>query len=177
VQVPINLESSDYFGLTVSAPFKITKWWNMINNANLFYNHFNGNLGSTQLSNGRPAVDIRTNNSFTFNKGWSAELSANVNSGGQYGFMVFDPQWGIGAGVQKSIMKSKGTLRFNISDIFWTNLPKAVVTFDDYIEKWHAYRETRVANLTFTYRFGNSKVQAARRRTTASEEERQRAGN
>ena len=36
---------------------------------------------------------------------------------------------------------------------------------------------TRVANLTFTYRFGNNKVQAARRRTTASEEERQRAGD
>jgi hypothetical protein len=52
-----------------------------------------------------------------------------------------------------------------------------VITYDNYIEKWHAFRETRVANLTFTYRFGNNKVQAARRRTTASEEERQRAGN
>jgi hypothetical protein len=91
--------------------------------------------------------------------------------------MVTDPQWGIGAGIQKLIMKNKGTLRFNMTDIFWTNLPKAVITYNNYIEKWHAYRETRVVNLTVTYRFGNSKVQAARRRTTGSEEERQRAGN
>ncbi len=61
--------------------------------------------------------------------------------------------------------------------IFWTNLPKAVIQFDNYVEKWHAQRETRVANISFTYRFGKNTVQAARRRTTASEEERQRAGN
>jgi iron complex outermembrane recepter protein len=177
VQIPINLESSDYFGLTVSAPVRITKWWNMINNGNVYYNHFNGTLGSTVLNSGKPAVDVRTNNTFTFKKGWTAELNANFNSGGQYGFMELDPQWGIAAGVQKTIFKGKGTVRLNVTDIFWTNLPKAVITYNNYIEKWHAFRETRVANFSFTYRFGNSKVQAARRRTTASEEERQRAGN
>lgn len=177
VQIPVNLESSDYFGLTVSAPLRITKWWNMINNANVYYQRFNGRLGITQLDKGRPAADVRTNNTFTFKKGWTAELNASLNSGGQYGFMVMDPQWALAAGVQKNILKNKGTIRFNITDIFWTNLPQAVITYDNYIEKWHAYRETRVANLTFTYRFGNNKVQAARRRTTGSEEERQRAGN
>lgn len=177
VQIPINLESSDYFGLTVSAPVRITKWWNMINNGNIYYNHYNGNLGSTTLDNGKPVVDLRTNNTFTFKKGWTAELNASFNSGGQSGFMEFDPQWGIAAGVQKTVLKNKGTVRFNITDIFWTNLPKAVITYNNYIEKWNAYRETRVANLTFTYRFGNNKVQQARRRATASEEERQRAGN
>ena len=176
VQIPINLTSSDYFGVTISAPIRINKWWNMINNADLYYQKFNGNFSGTTLNNGKPAADIRTNNTFTFKKGWTAELNGSLNTGGQYGFMVLDPQWGIGTGVQKLILKNKGILRFNITDIFWTNLPKAVVTYDNYIEKWHAYRDTRVANLTFTYRFGNSKVQAARRRTTGSEEERQRAG-
>ena len=176
VQIPINLSSSDYIGLSVSAPIRINSWWNMVNNANLFYEKFNGYFSGTRLNNGKPAADIRTNNTFTFKKGWTAELNANFNSGGQYGFMVMDPRWGLAAGVQKSVMKKKGTIRFNITDIFWTNLPKAVVTFDNYVEKWHAERETRVANISFTYRFGNNKVQAARRRTTASEEERQRAG-
>jgi hypothetical protein len=177
VQIPVNLQSSDYYGLTVAAPVKVTKWWNMINNANVYYNQFNGNLGGTQLDAGAPAMDVRTNNTFTFKKGWTAELNGNYSTGGRYGYMVSKSQWGVAAGVQKTILKSKGTLRFNISDIFWTNLPRATITFDNkYVEYWHAYRESRVANLTFTYRFGNNKVAAARRRTTASEEERRRAG-
>lgn len=177
VQIPINLSSSDYYGVSVSAPLRISKWWNMINNADIYYQKFNGSLGATTLDKGKPAANIRTNNTFVLKKGWTAELTGSVSSGGQYGFMELDPQWGVDAGLQKIVLKNKGTLRFNITDIFWTNLPKAVITYNNYIEKWHAYRETRVANLTFTYRFGNSKVQAARRRVTGSEEERQRAGN
>jgi hypothetical protein len=177
VQVPVNLTSSDYFGLTVAAPIRIAKWWNMTNNANLYYNSFNGNLAGTALNRGNIAGDLRTNNTFTFKKGWTAELTGSVNSGGRYGYMVSEPRWAVGAGVQKTMLKGKGTVRFNITDIFWTNLPRATITYNNYIENWHAYRETRVANLSFTYRLGNNKVQAARRRTTASEEERQRAGN
>ncbi len=175
VQIPVNLTSSDYYGLTVAAPVRINRWWNMINNANIFYNHFNGNLSGTTLDNGKVVTNLSTNNSFVFGKGWTSELFANYNSGGQYGFMVMRPQWGIGAGVQKSLWKGKGQVRLNITDIFWTNLPKGTITYNNYIEYWRAYRETRVANLSFTYRFGNNKVQQARRRVTASEEERQRA--
>lgn len=177
VQIPVNLLSSDYFGLTASAPIRLTKWWNMMNNFNVFYNRFNGNLSGAQLNEGTPAANIRTNNSFTLKKGWTAELNANLNTGGRYGYMVMNPQWSLGAGMQKTLLRGKGTLRLNINDIFWTSLPRAKVEYKGrYVENWHAYRDSRVVNLTFTYRFGNSKVQAARKRTTASEEERQRAG-
>lgn len=178
VQIPINLESSDYFGLSVAAPVRINSWWNMINNGNLYYNHFNGNLAGTTLNNGKPAFDMSTNNTFTLKKGWSTELNASFNSGGQYGFMVSKPQWGLSTGMQKTVLKNKGTVRFNITDIFWTNRPRATITYPGvYLERWHAYRESRVATLSFTYRFGSNKIQAARRRTTGSEEERQRAGS
>ena len=71
VQIPVNLQSSDYFGLTASAPVRINKWWNMTNNFDLFYNKFNGNIGGSQLNNGKPAANIRTNNAFTFTVGHS----------------------------------------------------------------------------------------------------------
>lgn len=175
IQIPVNLTSSDYFGVTVAAPVRISKWWNMINNANIFYNHFNGNLSGTTLNNGKAVANLSSNQTFTFKKGWTAELNGNYNSGGQYGFMAMRPQWGVGTGVQKSLWKGKGQIRLNITDIFWTNLPKATITYNNYIEYWKAFRETRVANLSFTYRFGNNKVQQARRRQSGSEEERQRA--
>jgi iron complex outermembrane recepter protein len=177
VQIPVNLSGSDYFGLTATAPIKVTKWWNMVNNLNLYYNKFVANLGGVPLDKGTPSADVRTNNTFSFNKGWAAELNANLNGGGQYGYMKTKSQWGLSVGGQKTILKGKATVRANITDLFWTNLPHATVTYEGkYVENWHAYRDTRVANLSFTYRFGNSKVQQARRRTTASEEERQRAG-
>lgn len=177
VQLPVNLGLSEYVGLTVSAPIRINGWWNMMNNLNVFYNKFNGNISGAQLSEGAPAANIRTNNTFTFKKGWTAELNANLNTGGRYGYATFKSQWGLGAGVQKTVLEGKGTLRLNFTDIFWTSRPRAKVEYEgSYVENWHAYRESRVANISFTYRFGNSKVQAARRRTTASEEERQRAG-
>ncbi len=69
-------------------------------------------FSGTTLNNGKPAADIRTNNTFTFKKGWAAELNASVNTGGRSGFMVLDPQWGISTGVQKTVLKNKGTVRF-----------------------------------------------------------------
>lgn len=176
VQIPVNLNSQDYYGLTISAPIRVNSWWNMINNANIYYNQFNGSLAGTTLNNGSPAASIRTNNTFTFKKGWVAEFNGNYSTGGRYGYSVSEPQWGVGVGVQKSVMKNKGTLRFNVTDIFWTNLPEALITYDNYVEHWHAKRESRVANLTFSYRFGNNKVAAARKRQAASQEEIQRAG-
>ncbi|HVZ26770.1 MAG TPA: TonB-dependent receptor, partial [Sediminibacterium sp.] len=103
VQIPINLQSSDYYGITLAAPIQIGKRWNMLHNANLYYSNFHGSLGATVLQKGRPALDYRMNNSVLLGKGWTAELNGSFNSGEQYGFMVLDPQWGIAAGLQKSL--------------------------------------------------------------------------
>lgn len=175
VQSPRNLSTHDYYGVTVSAPVKVAKWWNIINNGSIFYNHYNAFLANTALDKGGMAWNISSNHSFTFHKGWSSELNFNYNSRARYDFFVADPRWQLSAGVQKTVLKNKGTLRFNITDIFLTNIPKGTIEFNDYLEHWHAFRDSRVANLTFTYRFGNNKVPAARRRTTASEEETRRA--
>jgi hypothetical protein len=148
-----------------------------MNNANIFYINYQGNLANTPLNNGTPTARLTSNNTFSFKKGWTSELNLSYATKARSGYMVIEPQWGISAGVAKSVLDNKGTVRFNVTDIFWTNLPKATITYKNYIENWRAYRETRVANLSFTYRFGNNKVSPARRRATASEEETRRAGN
>ncbi|RYY41604.1 MAG: TonB-dependent receptor [Chitinophagaceae bacterium] len=177
VQIPVNLQSSDYFGLTATLPWRIKPWWNLLGNVNVYYNHFNGNIGGAAVSNGSPAGSFRVNNSFTFGTGWGAELNGNYYTGGRDGYSMNRAQTNISAGIQKTVLQSKGTVRLNVTDIFRSNYPGSTVTYPGrYVEVWHAVRDTRVATLSFTWRFGNSKVQAARKRTTASEEERERAG-
>jgi len=176
VQKPMNLLLLDYYNLTVSSPIKITAWWNMMNNLTVFYNRVKANVGGVQLNNGQPTIFARTNNSFTLKGGWSAELNANILTPRRSGYLVSRLRGAVDAGVQKKVLNGAGTLRLNITDIFLTNIPNAHVVFEGrFIEDWHSYRDTRVANISFSYRFGNSKVQGERRRTTASEEERRRA--
>lgn len=177
VQYPINLRTSEYFGLSANMPVRVASWWNMMNNLTAFYNHFRAQVGISTLDAGRPAFTLRSNNNFTMGRGWQSEANFNYNSVQQYGFMRARAQWSLALGVQKNVMKDKGNIRFSMSDIFFTSQPGGRIEFENsYLENWRAERDSRIANLTFTYRFGNSKVQQQRRRSTASEEERQRAG-
>lgn len=177
IQIPLNLNTTEYYGLDISVPLSITKWWNSTQNATAFYNHFTGNLSGTQLNQGNVAFQGNTNHQFTLGKGWTAETGFSFQSGNRSGYLTFKPQWALGFGIQKKCLQNKGTIRLNITDIFWTNLPRAQVAFDNYVEDWYAFRETRVATLAFSYRFGNLNVAQARRRATGSEEERRRVGN
>ncbi len=177
LQTAVNFQSSDYTGLTISAPVKITKWWNSINNVNLVYNTLNGFIAQTNINSSYFNAILSSNNSFTLPNGWAAELNLNFSNGSNNGVLNDRAIYGIAAGIQKTVLKNKGTLRFAVTDILYKTWPRLYSRFAGYREDMNVYRDTRVATMTFTYRFGNNKVQAARRRTTASDEERRRAGN
>lgn len=176
LQTAVNLHSSDYTGLTISAPIKITKWWNSTNNANLYYSRLRGFIAQTTINSSYFNAIISSINTFTLPKNWTAELNLTFNNGSKNDVLNDRAIYGIATGIQRSIIKSKGTLRLSITDILYRTWPRLYSRFTNYREKIDVYRDLRVATLSFTYRFGNAKVQAARRRTTASEEERRRAG-
>ena len=172
----VNLNRQDYFALTITAPVQPTKWWQMYNNAVFYYSHFVGNLAGTSLNKGRPAFNLSSNHTFTFGKGWSAELNGSFQSGEQYGFLRVQPNGQLTAGVQKALWERKGTLRLNVADVFYTQKVRAVSSYDNYVERFYQRRDSRVATISFSYRFGNDKVAPSRRRTGGAEDEKRRAG-
>jgi outer membrane receptor protein involved in Fe transport len=176
VERTVNLGATNHYGLTVSVPVRFAKWWNSFNNANLLYNRFEGNVGGVALDNGMPALYLRSNHSFSFKKSWAAELNAAFFSGRRSGYAVFRPQGAVAVGIQKNVLKGGGTVRLNVSDIFRTSVLRFAAEYKGvYNDVGTAIRDTRVVNLGFTYRFGNNKVEAAKKRTTAAEEESRRA--
>lgn len=176
IQTDDNISDFIYYGLSVAATFEPMKWWTSINNVNGVYSEFKGNVANTQLDDGSFNFNLSSNNTFTLKDNWSAELNFFYQSEQLYAYMFLDPQWQLSAGVQKSFWDRRATLRVNVSDIFFTVNPSADVTFKDYKERFDVERESRVANVSFTYRFGKNTVAPSRRRQGGAEEEKRRAG-
>ncbi len=176
VSTSVNLNRQHYFALTLTTPVKPATWWQVYNNAVFYYSHFVGDLAGTALNKGRPAFNLSSNHTFTFGKGWSAELNGSFQSGEQYGFLRVQPNGQVTAGVQKALWERKGTLRLNVADLFFTRKVRAVSAYDNYVERFYQRQDSRVATLSFSYRFGNDKVTPTRRRTGGADDEKRRAG-
>jgi hypothetical protein len=175
VQTDINLGEVDYYSFNTNIPITIGKIWNSNNNFSLYYGRYRGNYANTPLNNGNVVGDFRTNNSFTFAKDWSAELNFFYHTSEKYAYMHLEPMWGLGTGVQKMLFNKRASIKLSVTDIFWTSLPAADITFRDYTETFDVYRDSRQVALAYTHRFGDNKLAPSRRRSGGAEEEKQRA--
>ncbi|HEV8285356.1 MAG TPA: TonB-dependent receptor [Chitinophagaceae bacterium] len=141
-------------GISTSAQLNIAKWWSSSLYGNYNYSVFRGELYGEKISVEASNVLFNMNNQFKFKKGWGAELSGFYRSRGVEGQLVIEPLGQLSAGVSKQLLKGKGTVRLNIRDIFYTNWAKGHINFQSTEAKFENRRDTRVAGIAFTYRFG-----------------------
>ncbi|MCY7350569.1 MAG: TonB-dependent receptor [Cytophagaceae bacterium] len=166
-----NIGYRQNMGLAVSASFPVTKWWTATPYLNLSRNRYVGQLLGADLDQSFVSVQGNLQNQFTFSKNWSAELGGFYTNGFLEGILVGKPMGQISAGVQRQLWNKKASIRLNVRDIFWTQYFRGSVRYQNLDVFIKSRWENRVANLTFSYRFGNTKVQAARRRSTGLESE------
>lgn len=176
IQTDSNLATVQYYSFALSYNLDITKWWSTVNNLNTWRGQYSGTLANTNLRDGNAVLHLFTTHNFKFKRDWSGEVNFNYKTSEIYGFMHLNPMWGLGMGLQKNILDRKGTLKLAVTDIFWQNLPSATIRFNEYVETFEVFRETRVATLSFNYRFGSKDVAQSRRRQGGAEEEKRRAG-
>jgi ferric enterobactin receptor len=171
----VNLSTQHFYTLTLTAPLELTKWWTLYANGLFYYNRYQGTLASTTLDRGGFATNLTLNNSFVLPRGWVAEVNGFFESREVFQFQVIQPRGQVTAGVQKSLWHKQATLRLNVADIFYTVPTRVASTYDNFTENYYRREDTRVVTAAFTYRFGNGKVAAARRRAAGAEEELRRA--
>jgi ferric enterobactin receptor len=171
----VNLTTQHFYTLTLTLPLELTKWWTVYANELFYYNRFVGNLAGTDLDRGRFACNLALNNSFTLPHGWMADLNGLYESREVFGFNFIRSRGQVSAGVQKSLWEKKGTLRLNMTDIFYTTPIRSTSTYDNFVETSLLRQDTRIVTAAFTYRFGNNKVAAARKRAAGADEELRRA--
>ena len=170
-----NIGKRNSAGISLSAQVPIKKWWTGIFYSNLNYNKFNGALYGEYLNIEAINVVFNVNNQFKLNNGWSAELSGWYRTKGVEGQIMIEPMGSASVGVSKQILKQKGSLRLNVRDVFYTQFPRGHINFQNTEAYFENRRDTRVANLTFSYRFGKPiKDQRQRRKVGGADDEQNR---
>jgi iron complex outermembrane recepter protein len=181
-QRPDNVASQKNIGLAITAPVKVSKWWN----SNIYFNLFNNNftcLHFNPINQMNDEIDVQyssyminVTNNFSFQKGWSAELSGFYRAKRVDGLSVADAMYFMTIGGQKTVMKGKGTLRLNIPDPFHWQKFGGTTKYNNMDVRIRNVWANRGLTVSFSYRFGKSTVAQARRRASGANDEESRAG-
>ncbi|KQB98803.1 outer membrane beta-barrel family protein [Pedobacter sp. Hv1] len=177
-QTNANIAKNVSYGANLNVPVKIAKWWEMNNNLNVFYLSFEApDLGGKALKTGKTSFQFKSQQSFTIAPGFMGELSGSYESPLDYGSLRLKSRSYIDMGLSKSLLNKKASIKVAVSDVFninETNLSSAYpgLRYDVYQKN-----DTRIARVSFTYRFGKNEIKPARRRSTGTEAEQGRMKN
>ncbi len=169
----MNVASKDNVNLNISAPYEITKWWKSFTTVSVFYNKFETVVKGEEINRASAGFFGNTQQTFTLGKGWSSEVSFFYVSPqiSQEGLFRMKSMYALNAGLQKQILKKKGTIKLNVNDIFRTQRFRGTYEMANRDLGLRTGWDSRQVRLTFSYRFGNTNVKEARNRKTGLEDE------
>jgi hypothetical protein len=171
-----NLDRLQTFGASVSLQLPVFDWWQLSTQANIIHRKMKGFI-ERQYNEHATQGSFNFNNALQFKKGWSGELSGFYTSKSRNDIQeVVDPAGQVSVGVAKTILKNKGTIKLAARDLFYTQWMKGNTTFTQATEYFKLTRDTRVVNLSFSYRFGKA-FKTTKREQGAAKEEMERVGN
>ncbi len=169
-----NLATRENYGMSVNMPIPIKKWWFLNINTGYNVNHFMGTYLNSALDVKIPQFSANVQSRFTLPKDMSAEISGMYISQIQQGLILSEPFYGVNLGISKQMFDHRLTLRLNAQDIFYSQKFRGHQKFENLDIKILGYGDSRQVRFTASYRFGNQKVQQARRREGGADDEKNR---
>ncbi|MBC7554347.1 MAG: TonB-dependent receptor [Taibaiella sp.] len=159
---PQNIASGTTYGAEVIGNLKLTKIWDATVNANFFRNqlvigdnnqaefakYFSNRSGFGWFGKVNTSIKLPANFSLQFNGNFeSPKVIAQGN--------VRESYW-LDVAVRKNLLKNKATLVINCADVFKTRQFINDYTLTAFYQTINRVKETRIGNITFTYRFGKT---------------------
>ena len=188
-----NASQSYTYGLELTARNKLSKWWDLTSNLNLFNvtlkaGNLPGGVNSDQLS-----WFFKINNSFKLPKNYSIQLSGDYQAktlvqpggggGGGRGMMFgggnlpsaqgyIKPFYGVDIAIRKDFLKNKtASLTLQMSDVFRTRINGSYNQSVYFIQETDRRRDPQVLRLNFNWRFGKFDVSLLKRKNMKGEAE------
>ena len=161
---PENTDGRYMMALFVNLNFPVTKWWKL--NLNIGGANFvtKGTVYGQSLDQNRYAYRFNVLSQFVFSKDWSAEISGRYTSSTIQLQRIYQPRYQVNAGIQKKILKGKGSLKLNVEDIFYTLQYKDRITGIQLTDTYHInVQDTRRIGIAANFNIGKETFARKRR--------------
>ena len=160
-------------GLSVSTQLSPFNWWSFSFEGVVNHKMIKGFVWNERKASLTQA-NFNLNNQFSFENGWSAELTAFYVLREQELQEVTYPTGQLSFGIAKQLFKNKGTIKLTARDILYTQKMEGFTHFSQATEYFIIKRDTRAASISFTYRFGKQYKTEARKNSGGAEDEMRR---
>ncbi|SHF72032.1 Outer membrane receptor for ferrienterochelin and colicins [Flavobacterium segetis] len=181
ISSPINLATEYRAGFEFTLNYSPYKWWKLNGNVNVFRNETQGNFTYTDFTN-KVIIQNFDNTAASWSSRITSKITLPYKIDWQTNASYNAPQksaqgkslgvFGANLAFSKDVLKDKGTLSFNISDVFNSRkrimenyLPGVVNSYSEM--QWRV----RQFSLAFTYRFNKPKNEKERPRQNQNDRE------
>lgn len=160
---PGNFGKQTAYGISVNGNFNILKWWSLQLYTECKNIAVNSNMYGQVIDVNRWYWYLGPTNQFTINKNLSAELAGSYITRVRTGQFLTISVWHLRAGASYKLFKGNGSVKVNLTDMFYTNQPGGdILNVANSRANWLSYLDTRVISVGFSYRFSRGKVFQAR---------------
>ncbi len=171
-----NIAKQEQFGIAISAGGQLNKWWSGNIYANVYRNRFKGIANGDFVDFSATTGQFNVVNQFKLGKGWSGEVSGFYRTPGVDGVFKINGFGMMNLGVTKQVFKGKGSLRFNVRDVLYSQKISGDIKYSNIDAAFQQQRDSRQVSLGFTYRFSKGKMNggAPKRRNSGADDEKNR---
>lgn len=150
----INLDKSQSSGLELILKTDITKWWNITFSANGFQTIIDGSNVQADLQNENLSYIVKLLSNMRVWKNMDIQVTANYNGPTATLQGEVKSMFTMDLGLKKEIFKN-ASLSLNITDLTDARKMQIVANNDPtFYQEMNRKKESRIATLTFSYRFG-----------------------
>lgn len=168
---PGNIGQQKVLGMSIDGGFPITKWWTLQFHTELVYSQFRANLYNVNLDNSGTYWQIAPTNQFQLPDKWSAEISGSYQTTAPSGQFVLIPAGMVNIAIAKKMYNDRLTIKASINDVLYTFQPGGEIKgLNNSDASWLSYLDTRIFNISASYRFKEGKALAARKLSAADAE-------
>ena len=168
----INLGDVYNYGIRFYTPVVFTNWWNADFNVDASYQRYVAYPQNGNLNKGTQDVIVATTQYFNLGNDFHLDIYGRYETPSFFYIEQLKSYYNVDASIGKQMFNKRGNIKLGVTDIFNTIRDRSLITYENLNISSVDKRETQIATLTFSYRFGKSSVKSAHQ--TGNEDEQSR---